>query len=170
MQYEFDDTVKNFTFNSVIDPVADKNANGNINATYYSITCKNFTVNNTITGNPNKIACTEKIVDGVSKNETLEKLVALKTDTSMFKQGTPDMFLQKLTTDSGTDAKKASIFTKSQENILKVVDNQRMSVSSVDQDEESMDLVRFQNAYNLSSKVIQTMNQIYDTLINGLGI
>ena len=80
------------------------------------------------------------------------------------------MFLQKLTTDSGTDAKKATIFTKSQENILKVVDNQRMSVSSVDQDEESMDLVKFQNAYNLSSKVIQTMNQIYDTLINGLGI
>ncbi|HAU87789.1 MAG TPA: flagellar hook-associated protein FlgK [Lachnospiraceae bacterium] len=169
-QYEFDDTVKDFTFKSVVDPDADKNANDNLNATYYSITCKNFTVNKTIVGDPNKIACTSKIVDGVSKNEILEKLVGLKTDTSMFKQGTPDMFLQKLTTDSGTDAKKATIFTKSQENILKVVDNQRMSISSVDQDEESMDLVRFQNAYNLSSKVIQTMNQIYDTLINGLGI
>lgn len=169
-QYEFVENLTDFKFSSKVDPILDVNANGNLSATYYSVNCKNFTVNNTVLNDPNKIACTEKIVDGVSKSEILQELVNLKTDTTMFKQGTPDMFLQKLTTDSGTDAKKATTFTASQENILKVVDSQRMSVSSVDQDEESMELVRYQNAYNLSSKVIQTMNQIYDTLINGLGI
>jgi flagellar hook-associated protein 1 FlgK len=169
-QYEFAENLESFTFSSTVDPDTDVNANGNLSATYYSVNCKNFTVNNAIVWEPDKIACTQKIVDGISKNEILQELVDLKTDPSMFKQGTPDMFLQKLTTDSGTDAKKATTFTSSQENILKVVDSQRMSVSSVDQDEESMDLVKFQNAYNLSSKVIQTMNRIYDTLINGLGI
>lgn len=168
MQYEFDDTKKNYTFSSKPDPSA--NVNGNIDATYYSINCKNIKVSDTITNDPNKIACAGNIVDGVSKADILQKLVNLKSDNGMFKQGTPDMFLQKLTTDAGTDAKKATIFTKAQENILGAVDSQRMSVSSVDQDEESMDLVKFQNAYNLSSKVIQTMNQLYDTLINGLGI
>jgi len=169
-QFEFNELLTDYSFCSTIDPDTAVNANGNLDATYYNLTCKNFTVSDVIMRDPNKIACTAKIVDGVSKNEVLAKLVGLKADETMFKQGTPDMFLQKLTTDSGTDAKKATTFTKSQENVLKAVDSQRMSVSSVDQDEESLDLVKFQNAYNLNSKVIQTMNQIYDTLINGLGI
>ena len=32
-----------------------------------------------------------------------------------------------------------------------------------------MALVRFQNAYNLSAKVISTMNELYDRLINYMG-
>lgn len=167
IQYEFDDSAVT-GFSSKVDPTVI--VNGNIQASYYHMNCKNFTVSDTIANDPNKIACATEIVDGVSKSDVLQKLVNLKSDTKMFKQGTPDMFLQKLTTDSATDAKKATTFTKAQENILSVVDEQRMSVSSVDQDEESLDLVKFQNAYNLSSKVIQTMNQLYDTLINGLGI
>ena len=33
-----------------------------------------------------------------------------------------------------------------------------------------MNLVRFQNAYNLSAKVISVMNEIYDRLINYMGV
>lgn len=172
-QFEFADGLTTYTFSSIpvkADGSLDLNANGNIVGSYYNINCKNFTVNTTITSDPNKIACSEDINAGVSETKVLDKLLALKSDEKMFRQGTPDMFLQKLTTDIGTDTKKVSIFTESQKNLLSVVENQRMSVSSVDQDEESMDLVKFQNAYNLSAKVIQTMNEIYDTLINGLGI
>lgn len=173
-QFEFTEDLQNFTFSS--KPAYDangnliKNANGNIDGSYYNITCKSFTVNDDIMEDPNKIACSEDIDAGVSESKILDKLLALKSDETMFRQGTPDMFLQKLTTDIGTDTKKVSTFTISQTNILNVVENQRMSVSSVDQDEESMDLIKFQNAYNLSSKVVQTMNEIYDVLINGLGI
>ncbi len=169
-QYEFDDTAKDYKFDSVIDPDISINANHNLKASYYNLTCKNFTVNKTIVNEPRKIACADNIVNGVSQYDKLQELVNLKSDPDMFKQGTPDMFLQKFTIDVGTDAKKATTFTKSQDNILKSIDTQRMSISSVDQDEESLDLVKFQNAYNLNSKVIQTMNHIYDTLINGLGI
>lgn len=173
-QFEFGNDSMNFSFSSKVATDAAgniiTNANGNIAGSYYNINCQNFTVSDTIMRDPNKIACSENILNGVSEVNVLKQLIALKSDTTMFRQGTPDMFLQKLTTDIGTDTKKASTFTAAQENILSVVENQRMSVSSVDQDEESMDLVKFQNAYNLSSKVIQTMNQLYDTLINGLGI
>lgn len=168
VQFEFDETATTFNFSSKPDTTL--NANGKVDGTYYNITCKNFTVSEEILNDPNKIACADKIDNGVSKTDVLKQLVGLKTDTNMFKQGTPDMFLQKLTTDSATDAKMSTTFTNSQENTLAVIDSQRMSVSSVDQDEESLDLVKFQNAYNLSSKVVQTMNQIYNTLINGLGI
>lgn len=168
-QYEFAESQSKFTFNSKVEPPADSDAKY-VQGSYYLINCKNFTVNSEVAYDPNKIACAEKRDNGVSEKANLEKLINLKSDTSMFRQGTPDMFLQKLTTDVGTDAKKATVFTASQKNVLQVVDTQRMSVSSVDKDEEAMDLVKFQNAYNLSSKVIQTMNEIYNVLINGLGI
>ena len=45
-----------------------------------------------------------------------------------------------------------------------------MSISSVDEDEEGMDLIKFQNAYNMASKIISTMNQMYDRLITQTGV
>ena len=40
----------------------------------------------------------------------------------------------------------------------------------VDADEESMNLVKYQEAYDLSSKVIQIMSEVYDKLINETGV
>lgn len=40
----------------------------------------------------------------------------------------------------------------------------------VDSDEEVMDILKFQEAYNLSSKMMSIMNEIYDKLINQTGI
>ena len=43
-------------------------------------------------------------------------------------------------------------------------------VMGVDTDEEAMDLMKFQQAYNLNSKMMSVMNEIYDRLINGTGV
>ena len=51
-----------------------------------------------------------------------------------------------------------------------VITTQRTSVSGVDEDEEALNLVKFQNAYGLSSKVIQVLTEIYDKLINQTGV
>ena len=51
-----------------------------------------------------------------------------------------------------------------------IVNNQRLSVSGVDTDEEAISLVRFQNNYNLASKMIQTFTEIYDRLILETGV
>ena len=37
-------------------------------------------------------------------------------------------------------------------------------------DEEAMDMIKYQQAYNLNSKMMSVMNQIYDKLINQTGI
>jgi flagellar hook-associated protein 1 FlgK len=50
------------------------------------------------------------------------------------------------------------------------IDNQRLSVSGVDSDEEAVSLVRYQNSYNLASKMIQTFTEIYDRLILQTGV
>lgn len=40
----------------------------------------------------------------------------------------------------------------------------------MDEDEEALDLVKFQHAYELNSKVIQVMTEIYDRLILETGV
>ena len=152
------------------DLVTGKNLVFNNGSDYYSLTAANFTVTDAIYTNPSLIAAAANIADGVEDNSVLDALIALKSDKDMFKQGTPASFLQTLVVEIGIDTGKASTFSKSQGDILKMIDNQRLSISGVDVDEETMNLIRFQNAYNLSAKVISIMNEIYDKLINGMGV
>lgn len=153
-----------------IHPVTGENYNLSTAEAYYNITAANFTISEVIYSDPNKLAVATNIIDGVEDKSILDKLMALKSDKGMFKQGDPASFLQTLVAEIGIDTKKASTFSTSQDNILVMIQNQRFSISGVDIDEEAMNLVKFQNAYNLSAKVIQTMNEIYDKLINGMGV
>ncbi len=110
------------------------------------------------------------MLNGVDNNDVVQALIALKTDKTMFGQGEPGGFMNTLVADIGIDTKKANNFSISQENILRAISNQKLSISGVDIDEEAMNLVRFQNAYNLSAKVISVMDEIYDRLINYMGV
>lgn len=136
---------------------------------YYFMTAKGLCVTDEIYDDPSKFAAATDIINGESRNDVVLDLIALKAKTTMFKQGTPSGFLQSLIAELGVDASKAKNFNINQQDILNTIDNQRLSVSGVDTDEESMALVRYQNAYNLSCKVIQTMDEIYDRLINYMG-
>ena len=102
--------------------------------------------------------------------DVADALLALKKDTTMFRQGKPAAFLQTLVAEVGIDSKAAKDFSKSQQNLVNSIDNQRLSVSGVDTEEEAMNLMRYQQAYNLSAKVISVMNEIYDKLINYMGV
>lgn len=88
----------------------------------------------------------------------------------MFKQGDPAAFLQTLVGEVGVDTSAALSFAESQQDIVQTVTSQRLSVAGVDVDEEAMNLARYQEAYNLSAKVISVMNQIFDKLINEMGL
>lgn len=149
---------------------------GNLNSfssadgSYYRMTAANFTITEEIYKDPNKIAIAENIVDGVEEKNILEKLIALKSDKSMFKQGQPASFLQTLVAEVGVDAKKTYNFALNQENILNSIENQRLSVSGVDEEEEAMNLIKFKHCYDLCAKVISVMDEIYDKLINEMGV
>jgi len=137
---------------------------------YYFMTAKNFSVTKEVYGNPRKMVTGSDMVNGTEKSDLVFKYIDLKNDKNMFLQGTPQGFLQSLVAELGVDTHKSANFNQNHKDIVSAIENQRLSVSGVDMDEEAMNLVRYQNSYNLAAKVISTMNEMYDRLINYMGV
>ena len=138
--------------------------------TYYKLTAHNYSVTRKFREDSSLIAAAGTISEGIENTDVMKKLENLQKDRTMFDQGKPEEFYQALTSDIGVDTKTAETFSTNQDKIVKSIDNQRLSISGVDTDEEAMDLVKFKNCYNLSAKVISVMNEIYNKLINEMAI
>ena len=95
----------------------------------------------------------------------IDKLLPLKSQEKFYRGSGADGFLQCLISDISVDTEESKLFYENHNNISKTIINQRLSVSGVDEDEEALDLVKFQNAYNLASKMISVMAEMYDQLI-----
>ena len=113
---------------------------------------------------------TVDVTNGADAVDLLEEMMDLQANVTMFRGDNAEAFLETLLSDIAVDTEKNTVFYKNYFNMETVIANQRMSVSGVDEDEEALNLVKFQNAYNLSSKVISVMNEIYDKLINETGV
>ena len=102
----------------------------------------------------------------------MKDLSALKTDKSKisFRSCSSAEFLQCILSDVALNKQSANTFEKNFTIIGQSITNQRLSVSGVDTDEEALNLVKFQHAYELSAKVIQTMTEMYDRLILNTGV
>ena len=79
-------------------------------------------------------------------------------------------FLQTILSDVALSASSANTFNAVYSDISKAITNQRLSVAGVDNDEEALNLVKFQEAYNLSAKMMQVFTEIYDRLILQTGV
>lgn len=137
---------------------------------YYKLTAGNIKISDICTKDPTKLATTEKISNGADAYDLVEKLALLKSDTVVFRSGKADAFLSCIYSDISVDTQESQIFYNNFSNIASAIDKQRMSVSGVDQDEEALDLVKFQNAYNLSSKMVSVLTEVYDKLIQETGV
>ena len=135
---------------------------------YYQLTCGNACVSNIAVKDPTTIATTT--TNAADAYDLVEKMLKLKSDTELYRGGGADDFLECMYSDISVDSQKSKIFQKNYSNISNAIDKQRMSVSGVDKDEEAIDLVKFQNAYNLSSKMASVLAEIYDKLINETGV
>lgn len=135
---------------------------------YYQLTCGNACVSNIAVKDPTTIATTT--TNAADAYDLVEKMLKLKSDTELYRGGGADGFLECMYSDISVDSQKSKIFQKNYSNISNAIDKQRMSVSGVDKDEEAIDLVKFQNAYNLSSKMVSVLAEIYDKLINETGV
>lgn len=68
----------------------------------------------------------------------------------------------------GVQTKEASRMVKNQSDLLYSLEESRASVSGVSLDEEMANLIQFKHAYNANAKIISTVNELLDVVINGL--
>ncbi|WGX75671.1 flagellar basal body rod C-terminal domain-containing protein [Paraclostridium bifermentans] len=68
----------------------------------------------------------------------------------------------------GNETQEVRRNEKNQSKVLKEIDNSRLNVSGVSLDEEMINLIQFQHAYNASAKVVSTIDSLLDVVINGL--
>ena len=139
---------------------------------YRQLTAKNFTVSNLLVKNPDRIATHTISSDGQDKYDIVEQLVRMRSDERImsFRGGSAEDFLESILADVALNTERAKTFSENAEAKALSVDNQRESISGVDREEEAVNLVKFQHAYNLSSKVIQVLTEIYDRLILETGV
>ncbi len=98
-----------------------------------------------------------------------EELIELRHDVEMFSWGSPEDFFKSLVSNLGVDGQSAKRMQNNQEVLVNQIENQRQSISGVSLDEEMTQMVKFQHSYNANARMITTMDEMIDKLINGTG-
>jgi flagellar hook-associated protein 1 FlgK len=146
--------------------------NENIDAIYkkYSnITAKNFAVSKDLFDSFDNISVSDKPEEKGNIN-VLNQILDLRHNKELFAEGAPEDFMKSLISTLGIDTQQANRITENQQHIVEQISNRRLSNSGVSIDEEMANLVKYQHTYNASAKMISTMSELYDTLINKTGV
>ncbi len=148
---------------------------------YYYITAGNVTIENTLMkdasllgtrGRNEKPADADAEVDGVEQCEQVRKVISMLSDKNQFAFRGRDAggFLECVLSDAMLNKKNADTFYSTYLSLEVNIDNQRTSISGVDEDEEAVSLIKYQNSYTLASKMISVLTEVYDRLILQTGV
>ncbi len=139
---------------------------------YYALNAKNFSILTAMLNDPTLLATKKNPGTDVENDDLLLELkdMAYNSDKMSFRGCNASEFLQCILSDVALNASRANTFAETFRNMANTIDNQRISKSGVDEDEEALNLVKFQNSFNLASKMIQVLTEIYDQLILQTGV
>ena len=143
---------------------------------YYDITAGNFAINEDLIKDAGLLATRTKISDdevqGVEECGRILEMIDLlnSKEKYQFRNGSASQMLEMILSDVALNASDANTFCDTYQGLQNAIDNQRTSISGVDEDEEAVNLVKYQNAYTLASKMIQTLTEVYDRLILQTGV
>lgn len=140
------------------------------NKGYYKLRGGNFTVNSVVVENSDRISTKADVTEGEAEYANLKKLKNMLDNQKIFRGATSGEFLTKVLADVALNSSNAGTLEDTYTALQTTIKNQRLSDSGVDEDEEASNLVKYQNAYTLSSKMIQTLTEVYDRLILQTGV
>jgi flagellar hook-associated protein 1 len=127
-------------------------------------------VNSVILGNVNKIAAAAGgvSIDLAAGDNTQAVALSRLQNTLIMDGGTDtfDTYYNSLVSSVGTDSKNASANLTQQTNVVNQMNNMRDAISGVSTDEEMTNLIQFQHGYAAAAKLIDTVSQMMDTIIN----
>lgn len=106
--------------------------------------------------------------DGVADNRNALQLAGLQTETLVGGSASYEEGYGALIGQVGTVTRQAEISNTAQAGILQQAQQARDSVSGVNLDEEAINLMRYQQAYQASAQVIATAESLFQTLLGAI--
>ena len=79
---------------------------------------------------------------------------------------TYDDFYRALVTDVGNQVQSAIGYADHQSVMVESLENYRDSISGVSLDEEMLNLIKFQHAYDAAAKLVSTVDEMIETVMN----
>lgn len=130
----------------------------------------NFQLNPEIAKDQSLLATSKTANPGESANDLILGFVEIRNYQSLFREGSLNDYINAMTGEIAMDLKHASNFEESQSDLLVVLQNQRLQVKGVDINEEIMSMMFFQQQYQSAAKLVSVINEVYDTMINRMGV
>lgn len=82
--------------------------------------------------------------------------------------GTFNEHITSIATDLGSSINTIELQSENQKVVENMLKQERDSISGVNMDEEITDIIRYQRAFQASARVINTLDTLLDTVVNGL--
>ncbi|WP_055668151.1 flagellar hook-associated protein FlgK [Desnuesiella massiliensis] len=101
----------------------------------------------------------------ISANGIDSSTLMIKNNTNGMKM---DTYFKNTVNTLGVQAQEAKKGVKNKQDLLDTFTESRMSVSGVSLDEEMANMVQFMHAYQANAKIIATVDQLLDVVVNGL--
>ena len=154
-----------FKVPSHVDP-----ATGTTVYDYDKLNAGTFTLSNEVAQSGNYIAGSSVQIDlSSTSTNTGDNTVALKLAKDLANSGYYDK-LNSIVSNLAIASNTTASVMDTKESLLKSVDAQRKSTSAVSLDEETTNLIIFQQAYNAAARVITTLDDMLDKMINTMGV
>lgn len=149
---------------------------------YYYMTAGNYAIMDELLKNPDLLGTRSDVdldkgddvqdLDGVEQCRQVFAVISMISDKNQFSFRGRDAggFLECILSDATLNAGNANTFYATYLSLETNIDNQRASISGVDEDEEALNLVKYENSYTLASKMINVLTEVYDRLILQTGV
>ena len=152
--------------NSVHKTGYDQNGNTGINFFEAGITnAGDFAVSSDILNNASLIA-SASVTDDPGNNDIASRIAALRDNTSMPGSVTLGEFYNILQGKVGQDLQNAQFSNSNQTKIVDSLKNQMEATSGVSIDEEMTNLLQFQQGYQAAAKLVNTVSDFAQTIMN----
>mgnify|MGYP002509612137 FL=1 len=155
--FETKDGSTNFTASNI------KIADGWANGTYKITASNNYVVTDKETGS----TANENILNMV---KLLENKISFEVDGKQFYSGSFHDCFANLEATLGIDYKSESTMLANQISVLNQTSNSRDGVSGVQLDEEGMNLLHYNQSYTAAARLMTTLDEALDVLINRTGV
>ena len=151
------------------DPLFDGNGNPVYEADYSQVTGGNLSLSKEVLSSVWNIAASDKPVDLNAATTNSGNAIKILAIQHAFESGEVYGTLNSFVVHLGIAANACDGLLHTTESLINSVDNQRDSISSVSLGEEATNIIMYKQSYNASARVISSIDEMLDKLINGTG-